>query len=182
VGWTALGLFVLTALVAGINGTGEDGLAAAARTTARTSLLLFLAVYSASPLYMLLPGRAGRWQLNNRRYLGLSFAVSHGFHAVAIVTLSAATPHESYDPATLAAGGLGYLFVAAMAATSFDRSADWIGRKNWRRLHVTGLHLLWLVFALTYLDRSSGDPLAVVALGLLLAAAALRLYRRFAGA
>ena len=66
-----------------------------------------------------------RWLLANRRYVGLSFAVSHLAHLGALLMLVRTSRDfgASVDAATLYAGGLGFVVIAAMAATSFDRSA-----------------------------------------------------------
>ena len=57
------------------------------RFTARTSLLLFCLAFSAAALARLWPNAWTRWQRRNRRYLGVTFAASHGIHAVAIACL-----------------------------------------------------------------------------------------------
>jgi hypothetical protein len=49
--------------------------------------------------------------------------------------------------------GLGYVFLYAMAATSFDRSVKWLGFRRWKILHTVGLYYLWSIFAFTYLGR-----------------------------
>ena len=59
------------------------------------------------------------------------------------------TGHES-DAGTLTAALVAYAFLAAMVATSFDRTAALLGRTLWRRVHVTGLYYLWLVFGFTF--------------------------------
>jgi hypothetical protein len=149
VGIAAAGTGALTAIVLGLHGTGEDGMRALLRATARTSLALFLLAYLASALRALVDRPATRWLLRNRRYVGVSFAVSHLVHGVAIVGLSRATGAPPVS-STLVLGGLAYAFVAAMTATSFDRSAAWLGPRAWNRLHRTGIHYLWLVFAFTF--------------------------------
>jgi len=149
------------------------------RATARTSLALFLAVFVAAPLQQIRPSGVARWLVANRRYLGVSFATSHTFHLAAIIALTRAS-EDGPHLVTLVLGGLGYLFILAMAATSFDVTAAWLGARRWKRLHTTGVYYLWLVFALTSLGGVDKDPLAAVALALLVAAMALRLGRRLA--
>jgi hypothetical protein len=149
VGITAIAVGALTAIVLGLHGTGEDGMRALLRATARTSLALFLLAYLASTLRALVDRPLPRWLIRNRRYVGVSLAVSHLVHGVAIVGLSRAT---AAPPAsgTLVAGGLAYGLLAAMVATSFDRSAAWLGPRAWNRLHRTGIHYLWFIFAFTF--------------------------------
>jgi DMSO/TMAO reductase YedYZ heme-binding membrane subunit len=153
-GWSLVGIAAvvvgaLTAIVLGLHGTGEDGMRALLRATARTSLALFLLAYLASTLRALVERPFTRWLIRNRRYVGVSFAVSHLVHGIAIVGLSRATAIPP-DPGTLVAGGLAYTVLAALVATSFDRSAAWLGPRAWNRLHRAGIHYLWFVFAFTF--------------------------------
>ena len=78
----------------------------------------------------LLPSDATRWQRRNRRYLGVSFAVSHFIHPGVILAL-AALDRELFwkltNITTIVLAGAAYLFIAAMTATSFDRTAAWLG-------------------------------------------------------
>lgn len=148
-GIAALVVGAMTAIVLGVHGTGEDGMRALLRATARTSLALFLLAYLASTLRALVDRPFTRWLIRNRRYVGVSFAVSHLVHGIAIVGLSRATATPP-EPGTLVAGGLAYGLLAAMTATSFDRSAGWLGPRAWSRLHRTGIHYLWFVFAFTF--------------------------------
>jgi sulfoxide reductase heme-binding subunit YedZ len=177
VAWTGL---VVGAGAAGIlawQGVGEEGFRLVLRATARTSLLLFLAVFLASTLRNSWPNRATEWLLDNRRYLGVSFATSHTVHFAAILALTRMSARRP-DPVVLLLGGLGYLFILVMVATSFDGTAAWIGARHWKRLHTTGIFYVWTVFVLTYLGNAAKDPRAAVSVFLLLAAIAFRLARR----
>jgi hypothetical protein len=179
VGTTALAVGALAAIVLGLHGTGEDGMRALLRATARTSLALFLLAYLASTLRALVDRPFTRWLIRNRRYVGVSFAISHTVHAAAIVGLTRTTG-EAPDVGTLVAGGLAYGLLAAMTATSFDRSAAWLGPRWWNRLHRTGIHYLWFVFALTFAGGIAGASttgqrvISAVATAVLLGALALR--------
>ena len=134
-GWRLVGVVsvvLVTAVVvlALAAGGGIDGVRLAIRTTARTSIALFLLAFTASSLAALLPTPFTAWQLRNRRYLGVSFAVSHLIHAVAIVLLlrwDAALFWTLTNPVNIGTGGLAYAVILAMAATSFDRTAAWLG-------------------------------------------------------
>src|SRR5688572_7588831 len=55
------------------------------RWTARTSLVLFALAYVARPLVQLRPTPFPKALLARRKWLGLSFAASHGFHLAGIV-------------------------------------------------------------------------------------------------
>src|SRR4030095_10464195 len=90
-GWrlfAVLGL-ALTALciwIAGMRGFEVEGVRMVIRFTARTSLFFFCLAFSAAALARLWPNAWTRWQRRNRRYLGVTFAASHGFHARAIAS------------------------------------------------------------------------------------------------
>jgi hypothetical protein len=155
-GWPIVGVsaVLVGAVVAGgllVLGPSEAGLRFAVRATARTSLPLFLAAFVASSLRRTWPGAATRWLLANRRYVGVSFAVSHLFHGLAI---------------------------AALAATSFDRTAAWLGPRRWKRLHAAGVYHLWLVFLVTVGPQAGRGPLYALSTLALLAAFGLRLHAR----
>ncbi len=151
VGWAALLLITMAATTLCVRGVGETGWRAVIRATAQTSLLLFTSAFVASALARTWPTPLTHWMLRNRRYLGVSFAVSHLLHLFAILALvdvAAGTFHV--DAVTLVGGGIGYAFVAAMALTSFDRTARWMGPRRWKLLHTVGGHYLWLIFLLQY--------------------------------
>jgi sulfoxide reductase heme-binding subunit YedZ len=84
-----------------------------------------------------------------------------------------------YAVATSAAsyifGGIGYAFIIAMAATSFDRTADAIGPRGWRILHLTGGYYLWIQFMVSFGKRIPDMLLYALFLIPLLAVMALRL-------
>jgi sulfoxide reductase heme-binding subunit YedZ len=137
------------------------GLHAVLRATARSSLVFFLMAFTASALWKLWPGAWSRWQLRNRRYLGLSFAISHTIHLMAIVGIALAEPRqfwEDNDTLSLAIGGLAYAFIVAMAATSFDRSVDWLGARSWKILHTVGAYYIWLTFLIVFVTFAFSAP------------------------
>jgi DMSO/TMAO reductase YedYZ heme-binding membrane subunit len=174
VGWSALMVGGMCAALLAVAGTGEEGLRVVIRATARTSVGLFTLAFVASALSRAWPTAASHWLAANRRYLGVSFAVSHLAHLCAILTLvgwSIRTFVNTAGVVTAVAGGIGYLVVAAMAATSFDRTAAWLGPRRWRRLHTTGVYYLWGVFLATFAPRVLTAPgvYAPITLGLLTA-------------
>lgn len=72
-------------------------------------------------------------------------------------------------------GGSAYLVIAALAATSFDRTAALIGPLAWRRLHLFGIWYIWLSFMVSFGKRAAFDTTYWPVMGLPLAAGALRL-------
>jgi DMSO/TMAO reductase YedYZ heme-binding membrane subunit len=166
-GWRLFGVLILTLIglsvwIAGMRQFEADGVRMVIRFTARTSLLLFCLAFSAAALARLRPNAWTRWQRRNRRYLGVSFAASHGLHALAIIAFARIDP-AGFATATSAAsfvfGGIGYAFIVAMTATSFDRSAAAIGPRAFRALHRTGGYYLLLQFTVSFGKRIPGMPL-----------------------
>jgi methionine sulfoxide reductase heme-binding subunit len=164
--------------IAGMRQFEVDGVRMVIRFTARTSLLFFCLAFGAASLARLWPNPWTRWQRRNRRTLGVTFAASHAIHAVAIACFAMMDP-LGYAAATSAAsyifGGIGYAFITAMAATSFDRTAEAIGPRAWRILHLTGGYYLWFQFMVSFGKRIPEMPLYSLFLIPLLAVMALRL-------
>jgi len=176
-GWNSVALLVMTALVLAAAGTGEDGVRMLIRATARSSATLFLVAFVARPARQLWRTDATAFLLRNRRYVGVSMAASHGIHGVAIVWLLTAFPSAyPVNVVTLAGGGLGFVFIALMAATSSDAAVAWLGRARWQLLHRTGVWYLWFVFAFTFVpDPQYGwDGLHAVAVAAFTAAPLVR--------
>lgn len=156
----AVGTSAVAVTVGGVAGANEG-----IRITARTSAVLFLLAFTASSAYRLWPNGITKWVRGNRRYLGVAFAGSHLVHAgfiIASVALNSArfkagverTPHAVYLLDTIA-----YVFVLAMAVTSFDRIAKQVQYATWRRLHLTGNYVIWLTFFVAYWRRGITYPL-----------------------
>ncbi|WP_029587456.1 hypothetical protein [Bradyrhizobium sp. URHD0069] len=174
----SLALIVLSLWIAGMRQFEVDGVRMVIRFTARTSLLFFCLAFSAAALARLWPNAWTRWQRRNRRYLGVTFAASHGIHAVAIVCFAAMAPTDFMSATSAVSfifGGVGYAFIVAMAATSFDRTAGAIGPRAWRILHLSGGYYLWFQFMVSFGKRVPDMPLYALFLVPLLAVMALRL-------
>jgi methionine sulfoxide reductase heme-binding subunit len=182
-GWRLFALLSLTLValslwISGMRQFEVDGVRMVIRFTARTSLLFFCLAFSAAALARLWPNAWTRWQRRNRRHLGVTFAASHAIHAVAIVCFAVMDP-ASYAAATSIAsyifGGIGYAFIVAMTATSFDRTAHAIGARGWRLLHLIGGYYLLLQFTISFGKRIPDMPLYALFLIPLLAVFALRM-------
>ena len=145
----------MSVLILAEAGTGEAGMRMWIRATARTSLVLFGAAFTASSLRSLWRTPATGWLLRQRRYLGLSFAFSHGLHLLAILGLSLVLGDAfEIDAVTLIFGGGAYVMIALMAATSSDRVFAWLGRRRWHLLHKVGVYWIWIIFANSYTARA----------------------------
>lgn len=182
-GWRLLAALTLTLVVlslwiASMRQFEVEGVRMVIRFTARSSLTLFCLAFGAAALARLWPNAWTRWQRRNRRYLGLSFAASHAIHAVAIVTFAKMDPAgfaEATSAASYIFGGIGYAFIIAMSATSFDRTAALIGPRAWRTLHLVCGYYLWFQFMVSFGKRVPAMPLYAAFLVPLLAVMALRL-------
>jgi hypothetical protein len=176
----AIALSLMVATIWLFNGFTETGVRIAIRMTARTSCLLFLLSFIASPLVALLSHPVSRWLRANRKYLGLSFAVSHAWHAIAIAGLAYLSSGRaiSYD----FGGVLGYIFLGLMTVTSTDSAKQWLGDRQWYILHTIGAYYIWIAFVVAFSERWAIAPLYPTLISLLVLAMGLRLInwtRRF---
>src|SRR5882724_12614658 len=182
-GWRLFGVLTLTLIalciwIAGMRQFEADGVRMVIRFTARTSLLLFCMAFSAAALARLWPNAWTRWLRRNRRTLGVTFAASHGIHAVAIAAFAVMDPVGFAAATSIASyifGGIGYAFITAMTSTSFDRTAAAIGARAWRRLHLIGGYYLLFQFMVSFGKRIPDMPLYALFLIPLVAVFALRM-------
>ncbi|MBW4618566.1 MAG: ferric reductase-like transmembrane domain-containing protein [Cyanosarcina radialis HA8281-LM2] len=156
VGLTAIAIGIIVSTIWIVNGINEQGMRIAIRTTGRTSCLLFLSAFIASSLHQLRSSSFSVWLLKNRRYLGISMAVSHSYHAIALLGLWFATAGTA--PQIEPLGTLGYIILIAMTVTSFPRPANWLGKRRWQILHTTGMYFLWAGLLLEYSFKLSKSP------------------------
>lgn len=154
-------------------GFGEDGVRLAIRATARTTLAVFVVVFCASAIRRRWPGPATHWLMRNRRYLGLSAAVSHGYHLVFIGVLYGMGAGGDTPLTTVIGGAWGFVLLFALAATSNDASQRRL-RGRWRQLHLLGVWTVWIIFAVSYLPAALESAIAAGASVALLAALLLR--------
>ncbi|MEM9174806.1 MAG: ferric reductase-like transmembrane domain-containing protein [Myxococcota bacterium] len=142
----------------GLNGTGRVGWHAAVRATAVVAFPLWLLVYTAGPLAQLAPGSVTRALRRSRRAIGLAVFVAQMIHLAAILGLTRLEAGTLTEPAALYGGGLAYLMLTLMAATSNDAAVARLGARNWRRLHGFGQGVLAIVYVATYGPLMAGDP------------------------
>jgi sulfoxide reductase heme-binding subunit YedZ len=181
-GWVGLSLAAVSAAMVAAGGPGAESMQAVIRFTARTSLLLFCLAYSATALVRLWPNAWTRWQRRNRRYLGVSFAVSHAIHALAIAGFAVVDPERFATVTSIGmfvSGGLAYLFIALMALTSFDATAKAIGPRAWRYLHVAGAFYIWVSFVVSFGRRIPVSEWYVLPVLLVVAVMIIRVVARF---
>lgn len=177
VGYATVLLFLLFSAELGWLGIGEPGIRQVVRTSAQTSLLLFSTAFAASSLYQVHRSSLTRWLLANRRYIGVSFGLSHFAHLAALIALAVISQPfvDNLNAVTIVGGGLGYAFLTAMVATSFDRTAAALGTRWWGLLHKVGAYYLWFLFFQSYLPRMFTSVAYTPAVALLVAVLGLRL-------
>lgn len=178
---TSAALVALLSLAYLAAGWSEESVRIVVRWTAKIAVVLFAMAFSASALRTFWRVDWTRWLMLNRRQLGLGFALAHTVHLLALVCLGVAFPTPFVDElnaVTLVGGGLAYVFVFAMAATSNDASVRWLGARRWRLLHTLGGWYIWVVFTQSYVPRALVEPAYVPFASLLFFVLGMRVARR----
>jgi DMSO/TMAO reductase YedYZ heme-binding membrane subunit len=139
------------------------------------ALPLFLVAFTASSLAVLWPSASTRWLLANRRYIGLAFASGMAWH-FAFVAYTIWAFGNPLNARSTAIDAVGFIFLLLLTLTSFPWAARRLSRANWRRLHKTGVYVIWLLATEIYLYsvRGGSDRRHYAILGALLAAGLLR--------
>jgi DMSO/TMAO reductase YedYZ heme-binding membrane subunit len=185
-GWVLAGLLSATlaaacAVVLGVRGTGPEGLGTVVRLTAKAAAATFAFVFAASSLRARWRHPVASWLLRNRRHLGVTVAAAMLMHFAALIVTAVRWPGPFFtrnaSVLVMTVGSLSYVLMWAMAATSFDRSAAWLGARRWKRLHLAGSYLMWAIFSFNYVTLSLRQPVNAPLAALLLAAFALRFGR-----
>lgn len=113
----------------------------------RWAVPLIYTVTAASALYTLFPGPITTWLMRNRKYIGLAFAVAMAWQGLFIFLVS--TFHRDYYFGEIfllrdeLEGSTGYVFLAAMVATSFEFGRRQLSGAQWKLLHRSGVYFLW---------------------------------------
>jgi DMSO/TMAO reductase YedYZ heme-binding membrane subunit len=143
------------------------------RVTARVGFGALLLAYVARPLVLLIGW--GRPLLIQRRYVGLAAAASLTVH-FGYVAAFLITSGEPLDWVTGVFGGAAFALMWTMALTSTDPARRRLGA-GWKRLHITGIHYVWLIFMQTFFGVAveSGSRWAEVMATLGLVALCIRL-------
>ncbi len=123
-----------------------------ARHTARISFAYFLLSFSASSLHYFFSNTLTKFIRHQRRYIGLSFALAHTIHLVALTSFFIVM-EENPGIVTLIGGGLGYVAMYAMALTSNDNAVKKLGLKRWKQIHWFGANYIAVIFAFTYVGK-----------------------------
>jgi methionine sulfoxide reductase heme-binding subunit len=143
------------------------------RGTARIGVPLVLIIYVASAAYKLWPNDLTRYVTQNRRSIGLSFALTHTVHLATVINYI--NQPGSVDPGPL--GIIGYSFIYLMAFSSNSGSMKRLGIW-WKRIHSVGVHVIWVYYLVAYTQMLFEPELRVfglIVIPLLLGGLAMRL-------
>lgn len=138
-----------------------SGLRSGIRFTAQYSLILFSIVFIATSLQLFPKNQFTTWVRKNRRYLGLSFAVSHLIHGIAIFVLYLKFEEvfqQTVSPLSKVFGGIGFFVIFILAVTSSDYAIKKIGFQRWKNIHRFGVYYIWFIFLASYLPRAINSP------------------------
>jgi len=133
-----------------------EGMAPLVLRAEHYALPWFLVAFSASSLAVLWPGPSTRWLLANRRYFGLTFAAGMAWHFgfVGYVIWSFGNPLTLRSTVS---DLIGAVFLLLLTVTSSQRAVRLLGAANWRRLHKTGVYVIWLLTTNIYYYNSGSD-------------------------
>jgi len=148
----SLGLYTAFFLYGGFS---EASTRLAIAWSAKISFTLFCMAFAASAVHQRMKNSFSFWWLMNRKYFGISFAISHLIHLVFLVGLQQVF-HPVFELAattSIMAGGMAYFFVVTMLLTSFESFAKYLSRKNWKLLHTIGGYWIWVIFLSTYAKK-----------------------------
>ena len=183
---TAVSL-TLAATILATAGAPRDATRLALRATARLSCVYFMLAFIASPLLRLWPGAVARWLVRRRRAFGVAFGASMSVHLGCILRLYALYTPERPPMVTEAdflIGIPGLVLVALLTLTSWVAVRRRLAPAHWRRLHATGIYVVWSIFFLCLVDsvgrKETAHPLLAYYLfiAVLMAAMVLRLAAR----
>lgn len=144
------------------------------RSTAKFSFVLFMLAFVASALRYSIKNTFTKWLLANRRYIGVSFAVSHFIHLGVLILMTLHIDFNVFEDrgfVRTAVGATAYAFIAIMTITSFNNTRNLFGANNWKRIHTIGGYLLWVIFAKSYVLEMTNPiriAFAIVAVSVLL--------------
>ncbi len=113
----------------------------------RWAVPLIYLVTAASALHALFPGPPSKWLLRNRKHIGLCFAVAMAWQGLFIFLVSNFHRDYYFEEVFLLRdeleGSTGYIFLAAMVATSFEFGRRRLSATQWKLLHRSGVYFLW---------------------------------------
>ena len=145
---TAIGLYLYVFLLL----DSADPIKSWVNASAILALCYFLITFAASSVNYLVANQFTHSLLRNRRYFGLGFAITQTFHLISFTYLYLVT-EEQLDVLTVIGGGLAYVLLYGMVATSNAQMIKKLGTRRWKNLHSTGMHYFALIFLVTFVLR-----------------------------
>lgn len=164
---------LVSALYFAVVGTSDETIRVALRSSAHASFIVLLVVFVARPLRQIRQTPFTAALLRNRRLLGIAFAGIHTAHLGLILLRGRLTAEYTFSVIENALGGMIYLLIFLMFATSFDRPARALGPRNWRILHKLGLYAIFAAALQTIVPDSREQLVSVNGVLTLLAAVAV---------
>jgi DMSO/TMAO reductase YedYZ heme-binding membrane subunit len=126
--------------------TGE-GVSSMIGFSVRWAVPFIFLVVPASSVQILFPSTFSRWWLQNRKYIGLCFAVAMAWQGLFIAIMSNFFNDYYYEDIYLLRdeieGSIGYIFLTAMVVTSFSFGSRHVNPKQWKLIHKSGIYFLW---------------------------------------
>ena len=172
-----LGAAAITAAVAGLYiaaaGIDTDSMRITLRSSAHASFVVLLVVFAARPFRQMFQTPFTAALLRNRRLFGVAFAGIHTAHLGLILLRARWMDDYTFSFIENALGGLIYLLIFLLFATSFDRTARALGPRNWRILHKIGLYAIFVASLQTIVPDNRDQVFGINGALTLLAAAAL---------
>ncbi|OUS28610.1 hypothetical protein A9Q99_11380 [Gammaproteobacteria bacterium 45_16_T64] len=154
-------------------GMNHETIATGLHITARITLFYFLLAFSASALVRLTSGTLAKALMRNRRYIGLSAAISHGVHLGLIFCYFLVIHPNVFNVSDAAGGIVVYIALLIMTLSSNNTSVHIVGAKQWKRFHKLGMYLVFIAFMLRMTEGAMIDPVKYSPFVLLLLAAYL---------
>ena len=147
-------------------------------STGEISARLMMVAMAATPLLLILPGRAfPRWLVKNRRYVGVASFMYAALHT-AIYVERTALPSDILAEAALPeywTGWVALIILMVLALTSNDAAVLWL-KRSWKKLHRLVYLAAVLIFAHWVLVAFNRAP-AIAHLGLLGALECFRIWK-----
>lgn len=147
--------------------------------SARIAVVLFCLAFGASAFHFFIKNSFSWWLRMNRKYIGISFAILHLIHLSFLVVLQQ-NFHPVFDQAktiSLLGGGLAYLFVVLMLATSFSFFSKYLSKKQWAILHTVGGYWVWFIFIRSYVKKAMNEHEYILLVALLVAVVLFRFFK-----
>lgn len=177
--WLPVSICVAISIICGLeywHGAGQvEAIRSIIRFTARTSLCLFLLVFTAAPAASLFPTRGTRWLLDNRRNFSISFAGSFVIHLAAVAAFYRQAPEvfaSLSPPLLIVLRGIGVGFIGFMSLSLFN--AKMLENRRLRFIATLGIYYIWGAFLTGFGKRFPLSPIYPIFVILLILSLGMR--------